>query len=483
MPDGRTIVFRNQRASAAHEAGPWKLPRLGGQAVTPDSADLLAVGHGWVTRSRGDTAYVLDASSGDTVLRIGQIALAHSFRWRTDGGALAYVVGNGDNVTAWGNVAPSQVWVAPVRGVPVRVTDTTSLNMSPAWLPDGTLLFVSNREGARDIYAVRLDRAGMPRDPPVRLTTGLEAFSVSVSADGRTAAYDRFIYRRNIHAIPIPPRGSVSLREARPITTGNQTIENLCLSADGRWIVFDSNLEGNQSIYIMPAAGGEPRRVTRGPGDDFAPDLARDGRQIAFHSTRNATRDIYVVNLDGSDERRLTTDAEQSYFAAFSPDGRSIAYGNNPSWTVNLVRRDAPGGPWGRPERLPIDSGFVPKWSPDGTRLLYAFRSAGGGIGIYPLGGTPRKVILAPAAGLLNPNWPEWSADGQRIYFRAIGPDNVEGIYEVAPTGGVPRLLVRFDDPALSVFTFSPVKVGNGKFYLSLGQIESDIYMMDLVRE
>ena len=28
--------------------------------------------------------------------------------------------------------------------------------MSPAWLTDGTLLFVSNRDGARDIYAVRL---------------------------------------------------------------------------------------------------------------------------------------------------------------------------------------------------------------------------------------------------------------------------------------------------------------------------------------
>ena len=490
MPDGRSIVFVNQRTTSDHAAGDWKVPRLGGQAVALDSADRLALNQGFTIVVRRDSAFARRADGSETLLRVG-LQEVHSPAWRMDGSARAYVVGNQRYVADWGNVAPSAIWVATIGRAPVRVTDSTSLNMSPAWLPDGSLLFVSNRDGARDIYAVRLDRSGAPRELPARLTTGLDAYSVSVSADGRTAAYDRFILRRNIYTVPIPRSGSVSLRDARPVTTGNQTIENLGLSADGKWIVFDSNLEGNQDIFVMPAAGGEPRRVTRDPGGDFSPDFSPDGRQITWHSTRKGTRDVYVINADGSDERRLTSDEEQSYNPAFSPDGLRIAYGNGPwsgaygdgvSLTVHVLSRERLDAPWQAPARLPIEKGYGPRWSPDGSRLVYGVRGSRNGIGIFPLGGTPRTVIAAGTIGLQNLTWPEWSADGRTIYFRAFSPDGIEGVYMVAANGGAPRLLVRFDDPAMSVFG-GAVLAGNGMFYFAVGEVESDIYVMDLVRK
>ncbi len=480
-PDGRSILFTNQRAMADHDVGPWKVPRLGGQFARPDSVDLVAMDAGVTVVVRGDTAIALRADGSETLLRVGMTGV-HSRTWRRDGSAVAYVVGNDQYLEDWGNVAPSVIWVVPMGGTPVRVTDRTSLNVSPAWLPDGSLLYVSNRDGARDIYAVRLDGSGVPRERPVRLTTGLGAYSVSVSGDGNTAAYERFVLRRNIHAIPIPRSGSVSLREARPLTSGNQTIENLDLSADGEWIVFDSNLEGNQDLFVMRVTGGEPRRVTRDPGDDFSPDFSPDGSQIAFHTTRNGNREIYLINTDGSGERRLTVDEEQSYNPAFSPDGLRIAYGNRkvPA-TIDMLRREARDAPWQAPERLPIEGVFAPRWSPDGSRLVYVIRGGSDGIGIMPLDGTPRRVISAGTAGLRALQWPEWSADGQAIYFRAFDPDGIEGVYEVATNGGTPRLLVRFDDPAMSVFT-GAVLAGNGMFYFAVGEIESDIYVMDLVR-
>jgi len=480
MPDGRNVVFQNQRTTADHSAGAWKMPRLGGQAVTPDPADGLARNHGFALVGRGDSLFARAADSTETLVRAG-LDQVHSLSWRPDGRALAYVRGNQEYQGNWGNVAPSEIWVVPIGGTPVRGTDSTSLNVSPAWLPDGTLLFVSNRDGARDIHAVQLDRAGTPRARSTRLTTGLEAYSVSVSADGKTAAYERFIVRRNIYAIPIPRSGSVSIRGASSITTGNQTIENLDLSADGKWLVFDSNLEGNQDIYVMPAAGGEPRQVTRDPGDDFSPDFSPDGRQIAFHSTRGPTRDIYVINADGSGEQRLTSDAEQSVHAAFSPDGLRIAYGNS-SQSIYLLQRTRPDAPWQAPERLPIDTGFAPRWSPDGFRLVYDVRANPTGLAIFPLGATAGFRIISGTANLRNPRWPEWSADGRDIYFRAFGSDGIEGVYEVAVSGGTPRLLVRFDDPAMSVY-IGPVLAGNGMFYFAVGQLESDIYVMDLVTE
>ncbi|MFL5507288.1 MAG: protein kinase domain-containing protein, partial [Gemmatimonadales bacterium] len=169
MPDGRSIVFYNLQEGGGHGPGIWKMPRLGGQAVAADSNDARAILAGLVPYQRGDTFGVRSADGREQVLRIGFIDV-HSFVMRRDGGAVAFVVGNADYLSAEGNVSPSAVWVTPVGGTAVRVTDSTSLNVSPVWLPDGTLLFVSNRDGPRDIYAVRLDRVGRPREQPVRLT-------------------------------------------------------------------------------------------------------------------------------------------------------------------------------------------------------------------------------------------------------------------------------------------------------------------------
>ncbi|MEP7326088.1 MAG: protein kinase [Gemmatimonadota bacterium] len=481
MPDGQSILLDNGRSTSDHAAGLWKLPRLGGQAVALDSADQVALTRGFTIVTRNDSAIALQRDGRETLIRAGLQAF-HSPAFRPDGGAVAYVVGNVEMLGNWGNVAPSQIWVVPIGGTPVPVTDSISLNVSPAWLPDGTLLFVSNRDGARDIYAARLDRAGTPRGLAVRLTTGLEAYSISVSADGKSAAYDRFILRRNVYAIPIPRSGSVSLKEARPLTSGNQTIENLDLSTDGKWLVFDSDLEGNQDIFVMPSAGGEARQVTRDPGGDFSPDFSPDGSEITFHSTRNGNRDIYLIRTDGSGEQRLSTDPDESLNPAFSPDGLSIAWGNI-TGTIDMVHRESRDAPWGTPVRLPIPDGYAPRWSPDGSRLVYHYRNTAGGLGIFQLGGTPRLLLAGAGAGFRRPNWPEWSADGQQIYFRAFGTDNVERVYVISANGGTPRLLVRFDDPAMPVFGSGSVLAGNGMFYFAVGTLESDIYVMDLERQ
>lgn len=98
-----------------------------------------------------------------------------------------------------GNIAPSTIWIARDGGESIEVPDQGSLNVSPAWLPDSRqMLFVSNRDGPRDVYAIRVDGAGRPDGDPVRVTTGLNPHSISVSADGTIAAYSQFAYRRNV---------------------------------------------------------------------------------------------------------------------------------------------------------------------------------------------------------------------------------------------------------------------------------------------
>jgi Tol biopolymer transport system component len=59
--------------------------------------------------------------------------------------------------------------VPAAGGQPIPVTDNKSLNVSPVWLPRGRqLLFVSDRDGGRDIYHVALRSSGQPVGPPRR---------------------------------------------------------------------------------------------------------------------------------------------------------------------------------------------------------------------------------------------------------------------------------------------------------------------------
>ena len=488
LPDGRSVVFENASTTVDHAAGDWKLPRLGGEGVRPDSADVVALLRGISVSLAGTDSIVFttpdDRHFAYALTGVLQEALPPTWRVRADGSALAFMVGNPNYVVNLGtNIAPSAIWVIVPGRPPVRVTDDVSLNASPAWLPDGTLLYVSNLDGARDIWAVRLDGDGRPREKTrQRVTQGLETYSISVSDDGRTLACDRVVLRQNIHALRIPAGDVASIADALPVTNGNQVIERFSLSRDGKWLAFDSNIDGKQQIFVMPADGGDARRVTRNSADNFAPNFSGDGSQITFHSTRNGNRDIYVINADGSGEQPLTSDAAESLNPAFSPDGLRVAYGNR-GRTLHLLERPSIAGAWQGPTDLPIRSGWAPRWSRDGRQLVYDMRGdSTGRIGVLPLGGSPRTIV-AQASGLTSATFPEWSPDDASIYFFARDSGNVSGVYRVAATGGTPQLVIRSDTPQLQLVDAGPVSVGNGMIYFVAREIESDIRVLPLVWE
>ena len=54
-------------------------------------------------------------------------------------------------------------------------------------------------------------------------------------------------------------------------------------SDDGRWIAFQGNYDGNRDIYLMPSAGGAPRRITHHPAAEIPMGWTPDGR-ILFSS-------------------------------------------------------------------------------------------------------------------------------------------------------------------------------------------------------
>ena len=147
-----------------------------------------------------------------------------------------------------------------------------------------------------------------------------QSLNVTIFNPGHTRAFPE-------HDLPGPMKVGhtlYALAPARPGVTprllldaGAGALGSPSLSFDGQSILFSMVRAGDAfyHIYRMPAAGGEPQRLTDGPFHDIDPVVLADGR-IAFVSTRCGTfeeyhntpsRSLFSMRPDGSDLRRLTS--------------------------------------------------------------------------------------------------------------------------------------------------------------------------------
>ncbi len=111
-------------------------------------------------------------------------------------------------------------------------------------------------------------------------------------------------------------------------------------SPDGKQIAFTGQYDGNTEVYVMPAEGGAPRRLTYTatlPRDDVADRMGPnnivmgwtpDGKKIVFRSRMRSFNDfigqLYTVSLDGALPEELPLPS--GGFCSYSPDGKKLAY-------------------------------------------------------------------------------------------------------------------------------------------------------------
>jgi Tol biopolymer transport system component len=432
--------------------GVFSAPSFGG----PARSEIPARGEGitWAGWSpdggsigfaAGDSIFIRAAGSEPRlVAAVPEPALCD---WAPDGRALACASGNLQYAVAglqFANLSPSQVVLVNAEsGAVDTLSDRASANQSPVWLDDRRLLFVSNRHGPRDLYTIEVDRGSPRARAPVRLTTGLEAHTISLPADRSRVAYAAIRVTSNVWSVPAPVQGQVSPYGGTQVTFGNQLVESFTVSADGKWLVYDSNLAGNADIYRIPVGGGEPERITTDPSDDFFPSLSPDGRDVAFHSWRTGNREIFVQPLDGGQVQQVTTTPDrQEVNATWSPDGSALAFFEfegrfdaAPRTGIWISRRGGPGA-WQAPERL-VERGNWPAWSPDGRSISYGIGSVANRIAIMPVaGGTPRIAYDGAESGGPTVEQPAWSPDGGSIYFKSHDASGRASIWVVPAAGG-----------------------------------------------
>ena len=494
-PDGSRLSFETSHAIYA-------VPALGGAArllVAPtDSApartargDVADEGPAWVAWSPDGRKIVyadgrriltrgVDGGPTDT---LAEVAWPHSFAWSPDGSRIAFVLGNSAFVyspNAVGNTAPSAIWtIASAGGTPVALTDAAALNTSPAWLPDSRgLLFVSGREGTRDVYRVGVGPEGQPIGAPARLTTGLTLHTIDLSRDGTRLAFADFTEYANLATLPIPAGSAVSAVAAVPLTSGHQSIEGMAVSPDGRWLAFDSDRDGPQAIYRMPTSGGEPERLSADSGDDFMPSWSPDGNELAYYGFRDGRRRLYVMPVAGGASMAVLDDSGNQRFPDWAPDGHHLVYHSDRSGRFELYTVERNGGAWAASHKLTSGGGQDARWSPDGRAIAYV-RNGELWV-IAPDGGAPRVVVPGadPSARPV-PLLAQWSSDGRTLFFKAADADGRASLWSVPAAGGEPRVLVRFDD-AGRPSPRAEFAVDSHRFYFTLADRESDVWLMTL---
>ena len=485
-PDGSRIAFQSPR-------GIEIVPALGGvpkllvESPHPDSADNLA----WAPDGRrfvyrlGDSLFVR-AADGGAPRRVVKGTELYSPSWSPDGRWIAYVSGNAAFIyglrSQLGNIAPSTIMVVPAEGgTPVAVAGGNSLNISPIWLPAGReLLFVSNRDGGRDVYRLSLGSSGKPESPPERLTTGLNAATISLTADGRRIAYSAFVQSSNVWALPIPKGAPVSASTAKPVTTGNQIIESFDVSYDGKWLAFDSDRNGNQDIFRMPIAGGEQEQLTTDPADDFQPHWSHDGRELGFHTFRSGTRDLYVMSATGADQRPVVASAANDRDPGWSPDDRRMSFASDITGRSEIYTVAREGSGWAKPKQLTRNGAIFPQWSPDGRTIVGNWNQ-----GVLTVPADGGEATPLPMTGLLTGKASDafaytWAPDSRHV-FAVVSSDTVpyQTMWSVPLDGSAPRPIIRFDDPA-TAFGRGAFTARDTTIYFCLLRSESDVWTAEL---
>lgn len=385
------------------------------------------------------------------------------------------------------NVSSNVLWTLPVgSGTPTRISDSTHVNLSPVWMPDGKdVLFVSDVGGTRDVYQLPVTSDGRPRGPATRITTSLGSYWISLSADGSRMAYDVVRNFSNIFVVPMSTSASW-ITSARQITRENQHIESLSLSSDGQWLTYDSDRGGNFDIYKLRIDGGEPIQLTTNPANDFAPKWSSDGREIAFHTTRNGTRDIYVVNVDGNAEQQVTSGKNQDFSPDFSPDGRKIVFYAEGvrSNTVNVASREA-NGTWSAPVLLTPNVETIrefarsayPRFSPDGKSVMLA---VDGGVAIATLDGGRSRILADPKAlGGVALSLAFARTNSATVYASVLAPGTTS-IYAIPVSGGAPRLVLK-DEPGARFGRWEFATDGK-RIFFTRAAWEADVWVMELKR-
>ncbi len=256
-------------------------------------------------------------------------------RWSPDGAQVAFLSKRGDKER------PAQIYLIPIDGGEARpLTEIKGEISDFAWSADGKRLVCAVR---------KTDQEALEREE--------DEHKKELGVVARH--YDRVFYKLDGYGYLPKERWHIWVLDAQT-GKGKQLTDHAVYdeqgpawSPDGELIAFVSNRSEDPDftpdrvdVYVMPAAGGDLRKIEAPIGNKTQPSFSPDGRWIAYYASEGEGKwyknvGLWVVPFDGSEPPVNLTERYDLHVS---------------SWTINDM---------GQPEVMP------PTWSGDGKRLYF----------------------------------------------------------------------------------------------------------------
>jgi Tol biopolymer transport system component len=295
----------------------------------------------------------------------------------------------------------SQLWhLAYPSGEVRRITNDTNDYGATTIATNGDAILTSQVNVANHIWLA--DRSAMNR--PRRLT---------ISGSG----YDDLFWTRDNRILYIATEsGDTGKRDIWMMTTDGAGRQRLTanagsnrhpsLSADGRYIVFQTNRNGNPQVWRMDSDGRNPRALA--PPYSYFPQITPDNQWVVYESEISDGLAVWKIPIDGGEPVQLTSANENSF--ALSPDGKLLAYDyydEQKKRSFIAVKSLAGGNPIKIYDSFELPIFQIEQWTKEG--LLCIVRGTA-------------EVMLAPLDGKPPRQFTNFQT-GERIYSFVQSPD------------------------------------------------------------
>ena len=398
---------------------------------SPDGKELVY--------AEGNTLFRVKVDGSESRKIVSLAEGSHPFwpRWSPDGGRLRFtVLADTHQGSLWEVAADGSNLHALVLGSNKQTSECCG-----SWTPNGKyFLFTSQRSGVDNIWAIREEGSAFykPSKEPVQLTIGpTRTSSPLVSPDGKKV----FVVTGQVRGELV--RYNLSSHQFSPYLSGISAI-NVQFSTDGKWVVYTQYPEN--TLWRSKIDGSERVELTFPPLVVLEPRWSPDGTRIAFMGHEPGKPfSVYVIPSGGGSAEQPVPGNHLGADPNWSRDGNQLLFGRYAAEVIgadegklnleilNLRTHEM--------AKVPGSDGlWAPRWSRDGKHIL-ALQQENGWLMLFDAATQKWSSLVKMVV-----DWPEWSRQGDYIYFYGAEAGGKQGVYRVRISDHKLELLFSLND-------------------------------------